>query len=37
MGWKTVWISPNYNNNNYEFIDHSFPSLKMALDSLAFT
>ena len=37
MGWRTVWISPDYNNNNYEFIDHSFPSLKMALDSLAFT
>ena len=37
MGWKTIWISPNYKEGiKYEFIDHSYPSLKMALDALSF-
>ena len=33
--WKTIWISPNYREiNNYNFIDYSFPDIKMAINYL---
>lgn len=33
--WKTIWISPNYREiNNYNFIDYSFPNIKMAINYL---
>ena len=37
MGWKTIWISPNYKDKqNYPFLDFAFPSLKEALDKISF-
>ena len=30
IGWKTVWISPNYINKN-DFIDYAFPNIYEAM------
>ena len=31
LGWKTIWISPNFKKNNYEFVDYSFANIYQAL------
>ena len=37
IGWKTVWISPDYSNAyKYPYVDRAFPTLQEALDKLNF-
>lgn len=37
MGWKTVWISPNYKlGSEYYFVNKAYPTLQDALDDLQF-